>query len=298
MATEKVLTIGATGIEEIEIETGSGGGSDDGVTKDNFVSKFRTYDIVHRLRPVYCKDGIGTGAFQELGRNVGSSLISIVNPFICMGSVTGAGASYASNSISPGTTATGYARRLWAYPLSAETTNNRYNKYLHFSETSLSTNPNRKLILTASCYFSALSNGTDSFTGIVSLGGPGPTPGVTVLATHTGIHATYTHGVNSGNWVLQYRNTGGTLTTINTAVPAGVSASSTFFELMHDRQTGTLTVSLSTGLGAPTVYTITDYDDGDTYPLVGYVTCGIQKASGTAVRYLNIYDIAMGMTFA
>lgn len=272
--------------------------ADDGVTKANFIAKFRSYDIVHRLVPRYLKAGVGLGIFDTAGATVGTSLISQGTPFTAVGSTSAAGATYGPNSVSAGTTTTGGARRQWQLPMYNEAAGNRYNKYAYAEQINLSTNPNRKMLFTATHYVSALSNATDAYTALISLGGPGPSGTLPILATHYGIHLTYTHSANSGNYVMQYRNTGGTLTTVNTSVPASTSAAPVYIVVTQDRETGSLTVELSVGLAAPTVYTITDYADGNVYPLAGYIATSILKSAGTTNRTSILSDIAIGMTFA
>lgn len=60
-------TYGFKNGEFFEVPAGGGGAADDGVTKANFLSKFQSYDVVHRLRPSYLKDLVGFGMYKVDG---------------------------------------------------------------------------------------------------------------------------------------------------------------------------------------------------------------------------------------
>ena len=299
MALEKVLALGASGVIEKEIDTG--GAVVSPITKANFLAKFQTWDVVHALSPAYFDPAVGVGYCQNMAYGVGASITYRLSNFESGGAITGTGgtgSAYALTSVATGTTTTGYASRNSQIPIYNVGVLGRQHKYLYNTEVPPASNPNRKLIATATAYVSAVSDATDTYTASVTLAGSGPSSNIPIAATHTGVHLTYAHTENSGNWVIKYRNTSGVLTSINTSIPVGLVSTPTYMVLTHDRATGAMNVQLSVGLGAPTTYNIPDYDDSATYALYPGNRFRIAKSLGTVSRTLNVVDMAVGFTFA
>ena len=296
MALEKVLALGASGVIEKEINTG--GAVVSPITKANFLAKFQTWDVVHALSPAYFDPAVGVGYSQNMAYGVGSSTTYRLSNFEGGGAITGTGAAYTLTSVATGTTTTGYASRNSQIPIYSIGVLGRQHKYLYNTEVPPASNPNRKLIATATAYVLAVSNATDTYTASVTLAGSGPSSNIPIAATHPGVHLTYAHTENSGNWVIKYRNTSGVLASINTSIPVGLVSTPTYMVLTHDRATGEMKVQLSVGLGAPTTYNIPDYDDSATYALYPGNRFRIAKSLGAVSCKLTVVDMAVGFTFA
>jgi len=225
MATEKVLAIGATGIEEIEIETGSGSS----VTADNICDLvIDSPDYLNTNNPIFSVpfagfgnllytpvNTTGTTTYTQLGTN------AAVAP-----SQSGAGAAstYNINNIAhtTGTTATGYARA----ERSALTTILPRAKSSFYSVIPAD-GIGARWAARVTAILNVASNATDTYLASVTLLGAGPGTNAAVSSGDAGFTLSYTHSVNSGNWVITYRNSGGTLSTVNTTIPPVFGATGT-----------------------------------------------------------------------
>lgn len=172
MATEKVLTIGATGIEEKIIDTGSGGGSS--VTKDSFLAKFRAFELINAAAPGWYDKDVGFAGLGVAGGVVntsGTGKFSYI-PFIA--SAAGTDSSYTGTSLVTGTTASGNAYIAYTTALDAYGPARLYSIRSESEDSDPSLNPTRKIIFTGAMGFSAAADATNTFQLDCILGGYAP----------------------------------------------------------------------------------------------------------------------------
>lgn len=253
MPTEKVLVIGATGIEEKSIVV------DLAVeTTANFCDlAMDGQTLVNYLAPYKYIPNVGVA--QIFGVGV-APLVSSASPQMgtdgVFNNTSGSGAILLESSTclmaATGTTATGYARTSRLIGFTAADFGYNFYAPIHSSiATGL------KLAARVHHYLSAVSDATDNYTARVTLIGEGPTTNSAPAATNTGITLSYNHAVNSGNYVITYRNSSGVLATINTSVAPGIALGNGKDIIVKAEKTGPATSSISVDVGG-TVYTITD----------------------------------------
>lgn len=253
MPTEKVLVMGATGIEEKSIVVDSAV-----ETTANFCDlAMDGQTLVNYLAPYKYIPNVGVA--QIFGVGV-APLVSSASPQMGDTSVfnntAGAGASLIESSTylmaATGTTTTGYARTSRVIGFTSH-----YVGYNFYAPIHSSLAIGVKLAARVHHYLSAASDATDNYTARVTLIGEGPTANSAPTATSTGITLSYNHAVNSGNYVITYRNSSGVLATVNTSVAPGIALGNGKDIIVKAEKTGPSTSSISVDVGG-TVYTITD----------------------------------------
>lgn len=222
MATEKVLTLGTEGIEEKEISTGGGG---DDVTVANLCDKavnLRT--LVNNFFPVFYKPGVGAAQLFSYGATNGNAPVQYGGtPHLRVNLGSASGGFYGPDKITllTGSTATGYTQLSLNFRYANFAVSGRpYDVYRS------GTPPETHMAADVGVYFSALSNSTNRYEAILSLVGIGPSGNSAIIADNAGVMVTYSDTVNSGNFQIKYRNTSGTLSTVNTSIPPSITDSS------------------------------------------------------------------------
>lgn len=146
-------------------------------------------------------------------------------------------------------------------------------------------------------YISAVSDATNTFDATVTLLGSGPATNAAIAVTNQGFMLSYTHSVNSGNYVINYRGNDGTLKTIDTTVAPGVGLvnAKRIIAKAHRPAANTATVTIDI---AGTVYTITDsaFNLAATYH-VAAIGARIKKTVGTTARTQGIRHASAARNF-
>lgn len=299
MALEKVLSLDATGVIEKTIDTGGSGGGDDGVTADNICDlAMDGTTVINTMREWYYKPNIGIAKLIAHGKTGASTAayISKGTADALAAGPSGAGAlvinALGTFIVSSGTTAAGYATAYGGVEVSSPTAiSSPYNLTVNLSSIG------SKLAATAAIDVDALSDATNSYEARLTLLGAGPHTNSAMVATTTGFSISYSHSVNSGNFVIQYRGADGTVKTVNTTVAPGVGLlnSKRITLKAHRTAANAATVTISVG---GTVYTITDsaFNDNAAYhsTLVG---ARILKSAGTTSRSLSVRSPAIARNF-
>lgn len=273
-----------------------GGGSDDGVTASNICDlAMDGTSILNSYNPYYYKKDIGAAKLVHIGQSAFDDAAFFgTNSSSSIASGTGAANTPVLGEISQstGTTATGYARA--GYELASSGTVTAFSPY----NTILGlTGIDAKLAASLCHHVSALSNATNTYTSVVTLLGDGPATNTAISATTMGICLSYTHSVNSGNYVITYRGSDGALTTVNTTVAPGVGIANAkrIIAKAHRTAAGVSTITVSIG---GTVYTITDssFNANGSYirPALGY---RIVKSAGTTSVSQGIRHASVARNF-
>ncbi len=273
-----------------------GGSSDDGVTASNICDlAMDGTTILDSYTPYYYKKNIGVAKIVHIGQSA-SDDAAFFGTSTVAANVSGTGAVNApglgENSQLTGTTATGYARAGYDF-VSNPTANasSPYNTILGIIGI------DAKLAASFCHYVSALSDATNTYTSVVTLLGDGPATNVAISATTNGICLSYTHSVNSGNYVITYRGSDGTLKTVDTTVAPGVGLANArrIIAKAHRTAAGVSTITVRI---AGTVYTITDssFNASGIYirPAVGY---RIVKSAGTTSVTQGIRHASVARNF-
>ena len=299
MALEKVLALDSSGVIEKEIDTGGSGGGDDGVTAENICDlAMDGTTVINTMREWYYKPGIGVAKLIAHGK-AGASTAAYISKGTAdalTAGTSGAGALVATalgtfTAIS-GTTATGYATAYGGVEFSSPSAiANPYNLAINLSSIG------SKLAATAAIDVDALSDATNSYEARLTLLGYGPLTNTAMAATTPGFSISYTHSVNSGNFVIQYRGADGTLKTVNTTVAPGVGIANTKRITLKAHRTATATATVTISIGG-TVYTITDssFNDNSVYQAT-VIGARMRKLAGTTSRSLNVRSPAVARNF-
>lgn len=280
-------------------EVPSGGPSDDGVTKDNFVTTLldgRT--LVDSFSPIYYKKDIAFGILPHYGLPFNSTPIQYGARSSSGYSADTLGAgSFVSNVIgicglSTGTTATGRA----GFRYIADTTSVAFSTTIYEYVSAHTAFP-ADFCAAANLLFNSLSDGTDAYTARISfLGSPFSVSSIVPAAGDSGVALTYTHSVNSGNFVIHYRNASGTLSTINTTKAPSIDPAVTNRIVVVGKRltatTATLTVTID---GTEYVLTTSSLDITKQYTKAGFGAT-LNKSAGTTARTLTISNALLGLT--
>lgn len=260
----------------------------DGITASNITDMaMDTLDVVNMLSPHFYRKSVGIAQVFSSG-TTGTYGNPAYGDSVSGYSNSGSGALVVQGlgeiQLITGTTASGYAY-VYKY-LSPTLGASAYNPY---SVVGSSTAVGSKLAASAVVYVDALSDAIDTYTARVSLLGQGPygatsAPG----ATDPGFTLSYTHSVNSGNWVINYRGSDNSLKTLNTSVApvVGLVAAMRIVAKAHRTAAGVATVTIDIG---GTIYTITDsaFNSSSAYYNVA-VSGRIIKSVGTTSRTLGM----------
>lgn len=296
MATEKVLTLGTEGIEEKEISTGGG---DDGVTKANFISTLldgRT--LVDSFSPIYYKKDIAFGMLPHYGLPFNSTPIQLggrsssgYSPDT-LGSGSSATNILGSCSLNTGTTATGRA----GFRYIADTASVAFSTTI-YEYVSAHTDFPTDFCAAANLLFSALSDATNAYTARISfLGSPASISSIVPAVVDSGVALTYTHSVNSGNFVIRYRNASGGLSVLNTTnAPSTAAATPNRIVAVGKRLTATTATLTITIDGTEYVLATPALDVTKQYTKAG-IGATLNKSAGTTARTLTISNLLLGLT--
>ena len=278
------------------LPSSGGGGADDGVTASNICDAIMDgVDVINVYNPFYYKKDVGAGLLIPLGNPaaVEPALYGTAQTFP---TTSGTGAlnvpglgTYQQHT---GTTNGGYATSGYQFTTdAAATASNPYVKLIPVDTVG------SKIASSFTHSVSALSDGTDTYTAAVTLLGRGPGTNAAISATTSGLVLTYTHTVNSGNYVINYRGSDGTLKTLNTTVAPGVGSANAkrIVAKAHRTAAGAATVTVNI---AGTTYTITDsaFNTNSAYisPSIGY---RIVKSAGTTSRSHIISHASIALNF-
>lgn len=296
MATEKVLTLGTEGIEEKEISTGGGG---DGVTKANFISTLldgRT--LVDSFSPIYYKKDIAFGILPHYGIPFNSTPLQY-------GAWTTSGYNLDTNGLgsaatnllarcvlNTGTTATGRA----GFKYTTDTTSSASSTTI-YDYVSVHTDFPTDFCAAADLLFNALSDATNAYTARISfLGSPISTSSIVPAAGDGGVALTYTHSINSGNFVIHYRNASGGLSVLNTTKAASANpATPNRIVAVGKRLTATTSTLTITIDGTEYVLATPALDVTKQYTKAGFGAT-LNKSVGTTSRTLTISNLLLGLT--
>lgn len=274
--------------------------NDDGVTSVNICDlAMDGTTLINSIVPWYYKSEAGLAKLITHYKSDATSLGYIAtgtgNAMAVANSGSGSSCttSLAELVVSPGTTATGYATVSGGVEFAAaDAAANFYNKAQGISGVG------SRIAASASMHISAVSDATNTYTAVLTLLGKGPLTNAAILATSSGFMLSYTHSVNSGNYVINYRGSDGTLKTINTSVAPGVGVANSkrIVAKAYRSAAGTATVTINI---AGTEYTIIDssFNTDSTYTMA---TIGVRvlKSVGTTARTVGIRHAAVARNFA
>lgn len=297
MALEKVLALGASGVIEKAIDTG--GSADDGVTADNICDlAMDGTTVINTMREWYYKPNIGIAkliAHGKAGASTAGYISKGTSEALASGP-SGAGASVATALgtfiVVSGTTATGYATAYGGVEFSPpNAVASPYNLTVNLSSIG------SKLAATAAIDVDALSDATNSYEARLTLLGVGPLINSAMVATTPGFSISYSHSVNSGKFVIQYRGADGTVKTVNTTVAPGVGLVNTKRITLKAHRTAANAATVTISVGG-TVYTITDsaFNASAAY-YTTVVGARMLKSAGTTSRSLNVRSAAIARNF-
>lgn len=299
MALEKVLALDSSGVIEKEIDTGGSGGGDDGVTAENICDlAMDGTTVINNMREWYYKSGVGIAKLIAHGKAMGSTsgYISKGTSEALTVATSGAGATVANSVgtflVTTGTTATGYSNA------SGGADSSLSNPVAHPYNLAMSLNSiGCKLAATAAIDVDVLSDATNSYEARLTLLGVGPLTNTAMAATTPGFSISYSHSVNSGNFVIQYRGADGTLKTVNTTVAPGVGIVNTKRITLKAHRTATATATVTISIGG-TVYTITDsaFNAHSAYQ-TSVLGARMLKSAGTLSRIMNVRSPAVARNF-
>lgn len=299
MALEKVLALDSSGVIEKEIDiSGGGGGTDDGVTVNNICDlAMDGQELINTMNPHFYKKNVGTARLVDQPRLPANNYALSMGVSDNENAFSGTGAAVIGGlsgpQLSTGTTATGYANARRYFNTTIATTN-----YDFYNKRVLNDAVGCRLAVRCGMLLGAASDATNTYVARITLLGIGPGTNTAPAATTPGIVLSYTHSVNSGNFVITYRGADGTLKTINTAVAPGfgtVSATKQFIAKAHRSAAGVATITISID---GTVYTITDSAFNTN---MDYAKCAIGfqlvKSVGTTSRTMDIRATALACNF-
>lgn len=297
MALEKVLALDSSGVIEKEIDI-SGGGTDDGVTVNNICDlAMDGQELINTMNPHFYKKNVGAARLVDQLRLPANNYALSMGVSDNENAISGTGAAVigglAGPQLSTGTTATGYANARRFFDTTVSTpAYDVYNKQVANAAVGC------KMAVRCGIHLSAASDATNTYTARITLLGAGPSTNAAPAATTPGIVLSYTHSVNSGNFVITYRGADGTLKTINTAVAPGfgtVGATKQFIAKAHRSAAGVATITIDIG---GTVYTITDSAFNTN---MAYTKCAITfqlvKSVGTTSITMGIRATALACNF-
>jgi len=272
----------------VQTELAAAGLISDGITAATITDMaMDTLNVINTLAPYFYRKNIGAAQLFTSAVPYGGSSLQYGDGSASSSNVgTDALASLRQESWSlvSGTTSTGYA--LGNRQLATAAAAVAYNPYNMINSGNAVVG--RKLSASAVVYVDALSDGTDTYSATVTLLGTGPLSNNAPAATDTGFVLSYTHTINSGNWVITYRGADNSLKTLNTAVAPIVGLATAMRIIAKANRTAANTATVTIDIGG-TVYTITDsaFNVGDTYHSAT-VAGRIVKTAGTTSRQLNL----------
>lgn len=252
--------------------------------------------LINSFKPIFYEPAIGvaqlfTSGFDYLvagATQYGNSSITRSQTGTGAASSLGIG-EYSQNT---GTTATGYTNINGL--LTGDVTPPAYSFYdLPVPNAGIGS----KLAASLTHYISAVSDATNTFSSTVTLLGPGPTTNAAPAITHVGFMLSYTHSVNSGNYVINYRGEDGALKTVNTTVAPGVGLANAKRIVAKAHRTAANTATVTINIGG-TVYTITDsaFNAAAIYVVAG-IGARIVKTAGTTARTQGIRHASAARNF-
>jgi hypothetical protein len=268
--------------------------ADDGVTAANICDlAMDGATLINVMREWYYKPSSGVAKLIAHGKTGASTLAYISKGTLdaLSASTSGTGSSVVTTIgaflVSTGTTATGYAYAYGGVIFGPVNAGSPYNIVLPTAGIG------SKLAASVNIDVDALSDATNTYEARITLLGEGPLAAAAMVATTPGFSVSYTHSVNSGNFVIQYRGADGTLKTVNTAVAPGVGLANSKRIIIkaHRSAAGVATVTISI---AGTVYTITDsaFNTDSSY-FTAVIGSRMLKSVGTTARVLNVRSPAV-----
>lgn len=231
----------------------------------------------------------GVGWAMQVASQVGSGLSGTVL-------VSGAGAGATPNAtrtilLSTGSTAAGNSRYVLAsLILNPDWLDRRLFPTVATAEASL--------FFTCRAYVLSLGTSVENFTFLVTFGG---NPVDATLA-NIGVRIEYNYAVNSGNWVIKYPKSDGSIGTINTSVPVGTNgtldAAKVTVRAVRPAGGTSSEVTVTFGTTSPVTYTITDSSFHTSGGQIGAnFGARMDKIAGTTSRIGSVQWPIMGATF-
>lgn len=196
----------------------------DDVTVANLCDKaVNLKTLVNDFSPVFYKPGVGAAQLFSYGATNGDAPMQYGSTaHLRLNSGSGSGGFYGADTITiyPGSTATGYTN----LSLHFRSAGNAVSGRPYHVVRSWITAPETHIAADVGVYFSALSTATVRYAAVISLAGQGPSGNSAISANTPGVMVTYSDNANSGNFQIQYRNTSGTLSVVNTSIPPSITA--------------------------------------------------------------------------
>lgn len=268
------------------------------VTPDNICDlAMDGQELINTMNPHFYKKNVGAARLVDQPRLPANNYPLSIGVTDHDNTISGTGATIigglAGPQLNTGTTAAGYANANRYFDTTVATPNyDFYNKQV------LNAAVGCRLAVRCGMHLSVASDATNTYAARITLLGYGPSNNAAPTATTTGIVLSYTHSVNSGNFVITYRGADGTLKTINTAVApgfGGVNVTKQFIAKAHRSAAGVATITIDI---AGTVYTITDsaFNTNMAYTK-GTISFQLAKSVGTTSITMGIRATAIACNF-